>query len=185
MRFIKKLFFKLLGTPLKKGFAGIWEDEDKLIEAIYKLKQEGFKKFETISPHPLHEIDEAMEIPRSRIPWVTFIFGTVGCLFGLWLTWWISVVDWPLIIGGKPMWSLPAFIPVIFEITILFAALSSVGALLFICGLPDLNPFVIDPDLSSHKFAIFVEESDKEYQVQKIEKIFKNLGAIKVVETKF
>lgn len=177
--------FSFLKTPNKNGVAGIWEDEYQFIETIKELKKMGFQKLEAISPFPLHEIDEAMEIKRSFIPWVTFIFGSLGCILGVWLTWWTSAVDWPLNIGGKPMWSLPAFIPIIFELTILFAALSSVGALFFICGIPHSNPPIIDPDLTSHKFAIFVEENDQMYQFENLEKIFKNKGASQVVKTQF
>ena len=90
-------------------------------------------------PFPLHEVDEVIGIQRSFIPWVTFGFGTFGCLFGLWFTWWTSAVDWPINVGGKPMWSLAAFMPVIFELTILFAALSSVAALFFVCRFPKVR----------------------------------------------
>ena len=68
-------------------------------------------------------------------------------------------MDWPLNVGGKPMWSLAAFIPVIFECTILFSALSSVGAMIVINGLPKVDPPTIDPDLTSHKFALWIPNS--------------------------
>ena len=133
----------------------------------------------------MHEVDEAIGIKRSFIPWVTFIFGLTGCTFGIWFTWWTSAVDWPLNIGGKPMWSLPAFIPVIFECTILLAALSSVGALFFICGLPKVNPTIIDPDLTSHKFALFVPSNDTFYDEQRLGQIFKDNGAEDVRSAEF
>lgn len=167
------------------GIAGIWVDEHKMVEAARKTREAGVGNFEAISPFPLHGIDEAMGIPRSFIPWVTFTFGLAGCLFGLWLTWWTSAVNWPIIIGGKPMWSLPAFIPIIFELTILFGALSSVGALIFICGLPKIEPQVIDPDLSSHKFALFVPRSAKGFDEKKISDLFRQMGASEVKETRF
>ena len=100
-------------------------------------------------------------------------------------TWWTSVVDWAINIGGKPMWSLAAFIPVIFETTILFAALSSVGAMILINGLPKVNPPIIDPDLSCSKFAIFIPEDDLGFNVTQIEKLFNDLGASEVNRTEF
>ena len=169
----------------KFGVAGIWSDEHKMIEAARQTRAAGFKKFDAISPFPLHGIDEAIGLKMSWIPWVTFFMGLSGCLFGLWFTWWASAENWPLIVGGKPMWSLPAFIPVIFELTILFAALSSVGALIYICGMPKLNPPVIDPALSSHKFAIFVPEDDVGFDVEKVEKLFRDFGAEEVRQTEF
>lgn len=170
------------GTP---GVAGIWLDEHKLVEAAAKTKQAGFKNFEAISPFPLHGIDEAMGIPRSFIPWVTFTFGLVGFSFGTWFTWWSSSVDWPVIIGGKPMWSLPAFIPIMFECTILLGALSSVGALIYLAGLPKVEPPVIDPDLSSHKFALFIPQTEPGFEAGKVEQMFKQLGAVEVKRTEF
>lgn len=181
---VEKLI-SLLRPKGKKGVAGIWLDEHQLIEAAKKTRAEGFRKFEALSPFPLHGIDDAMGIPRSYIPWVTFVFGLLGLSFGLWFTWWTSAVDWPINVGGKPMWSLPAFIPVIFECVILFAALSSVGALIAICGLPKVDPPVIDPDLTCHKFALFVPEDDAGYSVAKVEGLFRDLGATEVRQTEF
>lgn len=167
------------------GIAGIWLDEHQFVEAARKTRAAGIENFEAISPFPLHGIDEAMNIPRSFIPWVTFTFGLTGCAFGTWFTWWASAVNWPINIAGKPMWSLPAFVPIIFELTILFAALSSVGALIFICGLPKIEPQIIDPDLSSHKFGLFVPKTSKGYDSQKVEQLFRELGASEVKHSQF
>ena len=185
---VKKLLYSLYGLVKakgKSGVAGIWSDEHKLIEAARQTREAGFTKFDAISPFPLHGIDEVMGIKMSWIPWVTFIMGLLGCLFGLWFTWWVSVEDWPLIIGGKPMWSLPAFIPVIFELTIFFAALSSVGVLIYICGMPKIDPPVIHPDLTSHKFALFIPEDDTGFDSEKVKKLLEDLGAEEICETEF
>ena len=168
----------------EEGIAGIWSNEHKMTQAARQVRTH-FKKFQAISPFPLHGIDEAMGIKRSWIPWVTFVMGLMGCLLGVWFTWWTSSVDWPLIIGGKPMWSLPAFIPIIFELTILFAALSSVAALIFVCGMPAVDPPVIDPDLSSHKFALFISQNEPGFDFKQVETLFKELGAENVYRTEF
>lgn len=169
----------------RPGIAGIWLDEHKMVKAAAQARKSGLTKFEAISPFPIHGIDEAMGIPLSFIPWVTFIFGLTGFGFGTWFTWWASSQDWALIIGGKPFWSLPAFVPVMFECTILFAALSSVGALILLCGLPAVDPPVIDPDLTSHKFALWVPENDTGFNAANIEKLFKEHGAVEVRRAEF
>ena len=169
----------------KKGIAGIWIDEHQLIIAAEKTKQLGVKKFDAISPFPLHGIDEAMQIPRSFIPWVTFVAGMAGCIFGTWFTWWTSAVNWPVIIAGKPHWSLPAFVPIIFECTILFAALSSVGVMFAVNGLPKIDPPIIDPDLTCSKFAIFVAEDDPGYDEEKLKNLFNENGATEVRQAEF
>lgn len=169
----------------KPGIAGLWTDEHKMVEAARSVRQSGVKNFEAISPFPLHGIDEAMDIPRSFIPWITFVFGLLGFAFGTWFTWWASSQDWALIIGGKPFWSLPAFVPVMFELTILFGALSSVGALIMLCGLPKVDPPIIDPALTSHKFGIFVPTDAAGFNQVGLEKIFRDNGAVEVKQAVF
>lgn len=169
-----------MATKTIGGIAGIWLDEHAAVEAARKTREAGFVKFDAITPYPVHGMEEACGIKRSSIPYVTFVAGLVGLSSGLLLTWWTSAVNWPLNIGGKPMFSLPAFIPILFELTILFAALSSVVALFYHAKLPSVNPPVIDPDLTCHKFAIFVPEDDKGYDAGKIEQMFKSLGASEV-----
>jgi len=169
----------------RRGVAGIWTDEHKMVEAAAKVHAAGFTQIEAISPFPLHGIDDAIGIPRSFIPWVTFTFGLAGFSFGTWFTWWASSVNWAVIIGGKPMWSLPAFVPIMFECTILFAALSSVGALIVVCGLPQVDPPVIDPALSSHKFGIWVPEGSKNFNGPQLEQIFRDHGAVDIKKAEF
>ncbi len=175
----------LVSCKGEAGIAGLWSDEHQLVAAAKKVREAGFTKFEAISPFPLHGIDEAMHIPRSFIPNVTFVFGLLGFAFGTWFTWWTSAVNWPIVIAGKPLWSLPAFIPVIFECTILLAALSSVAALLFVCGLPKVNPPIIDASLTSHRFALFVPMSTLGTRVAELESLMKSMGADEVRRTEF
>lgn len=159
------------------GMAAIFLEESDVLKAASKVREEGFTKFDAISPYPIHGMEEACGIKRSEIPYVTFVAGLAGLLAGLALVYYTSVVSWPINVGGKPMFSLPAFIPIMFELTILFAALSSVGALFYYCGMPKIDPPVIDKDLTCHKFAIFIPENDVGYSPDRVEKIFKDLGA--------
>ena len=182
---IQNIFFKYLVPHTAPVLAGIWPDENTFLSAVKSLKQKGYKRFSTVTPCPIHGLEELLEIKRSWIPWVTFVFGAFGCLFGLWFTWWTSAVDWPLIIGGKPLWSLPAFIPVIFECTILLGALSSVAALFYACGIPSVDPPVLDKDLSSHKFAIYFDLKDKRQPSDELEKTLSSLGAERIVHSEF
>ena len=98
------------------------------------------------------------------IPWVTFLFGVLGCAFGTWFQYWTSAVNYPLNIAGKPFFSLPAFVPIIFELTILFAGLATFGSVLFMCRLPKINPPILDVDLTCHKFALLIFSVDKKYE---------------------
>lgn len=168
----------------KEGVAGIFMTEESILNAARKVREAGFKKFDVISPFPIHGMEEACDIKRSWIPWVTFIAALTGLLAGLALTYWTSAVNWPINVGGKPYFSLPAFVPIIFELTILFAALCSVGALIVVAGLPRLDPPVIDPDLTCHKFAVFVPSDDNGYDEQKVQSLLAGLGAAEVKKTR-
>ena len=162
------------------GMAGIFLDEHQVVDAARKVREAGFTKFDAISPFPLHGMEEAVGIKRSVIPYVSFVAALVGLAAGLGLTYWTSVVSWPINVGGKPFFSLPAFIPIMFELTILFSALSSVMALLYYTNLPQFDPPVIDPDLTSHKFAIFIPLNDTGYDESKISSLLTSLGADEV-----
>jgi hypothetical protein len=171
---------ELIMSKYVSGFAGLWEDEYKFVEASKKCYDMGYTNLDAITPYPVHGMEEALHIKRSNIPYVTFIAGLIGCSAGLWLTWWTSAVNWPVNVGGKPPFSLPAFIPVIFELTVLFAALSSVAALFVFCNLPKVNPPLIDEDVTSHKFAIFIPKDGGSYDEAKLAQLFKDLGATEV-----
>lgn len=162
------------------GVVGIWLDDHELVAACHKVREAGFRKFDAITPFPVHGIEEAIGIQRSPIPWVTFIAGLAGCSAGLLLQYWTSAIDWAINVGGKPFFSGPAFMPITFELTILFAALSSVGAMIALCRLPKIDPPVIDPDLTSHKFAIFIPENDVNYDAGRAEQMLRSLGAKEV-----
>lgn len=169
----------------KRGIAGIYLNEEAVVKAATKFRESGFKKFEAISPYPIHGMEEACGIKRSWIPYVTFGAGLTGLSAGLWFTWWTSAVNWPLNVGGKPFFSLPAFIPILFELTVLFAALVSVGALFYACGLPKIDPPIIDPDLTCSKFAIFVPTDDVAFNEGKVEEMLKSSGAVEVKKAEF
>jgi len=165
------------------GVMGIFTDEHTILLAAEKTRLKGFVNFDAVTPYPVHGMEEAVGVKRSWIPWVTLIAGAAGCLFGLWFTWWTSAVSWPINVGGKPMWSLPAFIPIIFELTILFAALASVKVMIIVaCGLPKIDPPVVDLDLTSHKFGLFVSEKDAKYNAREVQAWMQELGAEAVHE---
>lgn len=164
------------------GVMGIFLEESDILSAAAKTRDKGYKAFDAITPYPVHGLEEAVGIKRSWLGWVTFLAGAFGCLAGLWFTWYTSAVSWPINVGGKPMWSLPAFVPIIFELTILFAALFTVKAMIFANGLPRINPPVVDYDLTSHKFGLFVSEKDDKYSAQELKDWMKEMGAVEVHE---
>lgn len=164
----------------KGGVVGIWMDDHELVKAAAKVRDAGYKKFDAITPFPVHGLEEAIGIQRSVLPWVTFFAGLVGLASAVALEYWTSAVDWPLNVGGKPFFSGPAFVPIMFELTVLFAALCTVGGMFVITRLPKVDPPIIDPDLTSHKFAIFIPENEVGYDANRAEQLLMGLGALEV-----
>lgn len=159
------------------GIVGIWSDDHKIVEAAHKMREAGYKHFDAITPFPVHGMEEAVGIKRSPIPYITFVAAVTGGSLGLLLEYWTSAINWPLNVGGKPFFSLPAFIPIVFELTILFAALSSVGAMFILNKLPQVDPPIIDPDLTCSKFALWVPDTEPGYSAEKVEAFLKQIGA--------
>ena len=179
LKFLCALFCCDEKKPAKTGgIVGYFNDENDLLEAAKKTKLAGYSQFDTISPFPVHGMDEVMGLKRSPVPWFTFFAGLTGCAFAVWFQWWTSAVDYPLNIAGKPFFSLPAFVPIIFEITVLLAGLASFGAVLLLCKLPQVNPPILDTDLTCHKFALYIPESDPHYDKDQVTKHIKSLKHI-------
>ena len=161
----------------KGGVVGLYHDDHELVAACNKVREAGYKMFDAIVPFPVHGLEDAIGIKRSVIPWVTFFAGLTGFLSGLALTFWTSAIDFPINVGGKPFFSGPAFAPIMFELTILFAALSSVAAMLVLNRLPKIDPPIIDPTLTSHNFALFISAKEPNYDAAKAEQLLKSVGA--------
>ncbi|MEX0611159.1 MAG: DUF3341 domain-containing protein [Pirellulales bacterium] len=118
------------------GLLAEFVEPEALVAASVRVYQEGYRHFEAYSPMPVDGLSEAVGFARSRMPLVVLIGGAVGCLTGYGLQYFISVVDYPLNIGGRPLNSWPSFVPVIFEMTVLFGALGAVLGMLAMNGLP-------------------------------------------------
>ncbi len=121
----------------KHFVVGIFDDHDILLEAIKNIRDQGIKIYEVFSPYPVHGVEHALGYKRSWMPTAAFVFGVVGTLLATLMQVWMLGVDWPMIIGGKPYISIPDFIPVIFESTVLLAAFG-MGFTFF--GTRDLKP---------------------------------------------
>jgi hypothetical protein len=141
----------------KIGVIGYFEDPDTLLQATKKVRDARYQNFDAFTPYPVHGLEAAQGLQRSPIPYITFIAGLTGGCLGFLLQFWTSAVDWPLIVGGKPYNSWPAFIPITFELTILFAALASAGAMILFNGLPNIKRKGFHPSLTNNRFAIVIE----------------------------
>jgi hypothetical protein len=122
----------------KHFVVGIFDDEDVLLSGIRKVRSSGVKIQEVYSPFPVHGIDDALGYKKSRLPIAAFLFGMTGTSLALLMQIWMLGFDWPMIIGGKNFASLPPFIPVTFELTVLLSALGMVGTFMVVS---DMKPY--------------------------------------------
>ena len=162
--------------PKNLGLIAVFKDEFALLKAVKSAREKfDLKKFDAFTPFPVHGLDDAMGIKRSFLPWVTFIAGLTGTVSALALQIWTSAVDWPINIGGKPFVSLPAFIPITFELTVLFGGLATVGALFVVCGLPNSKPKILHPRITNDRFVLFVPSTETNFKEQEVTQFLKSL----------
>lgn len=122
----------------KNFVVGIFDNEDILLEGVGKIRGNGVKIHEVYSPFPVHGLDEVLGYKRSRLPIAAFLFGMTGTSLALLMQIWMLGYDWPMIIGGKNFASLPPFIPVTFELTVLLSALGMVATFMIVS---DMKPY--------------------------------------------
>ena len=167
----------------KKFVLGIYDDEDVLLHAIENIRAAGTKIHDVFSPYPIHGIDDVLGIKRSRLPIVAFFGGLTGMSFALWMQIWMLGFDWPMIIGGKPHIALPSFIPVTFELTVLFAAFSMVIAFFIVQRLkPSMRVNVFDKRSTDDKFVMAIEVKEGVTDLSALNKLLRTTGAVEVNE---
>ena len=164
--------------------AALFDSPDQIIKAAERVRDDGYTKFDVNTPYPVHGMDKAMGIGRSKIGYVTIIAGLLGGTFMFLFMWWSAAWDYPLFLGGKPPFSLPALIPITFEASILFAVnVMFISLIIHFLKLPFINHPLHDTDymknVSSDKYGLVIEVEDPLFDKQKVLELFKSLGAIK------
>jgi hypothetical protein len=117
------------------GLIGLYDDPDTFIAAAAKVRDAGYTRWDCHTPYPVHGLDDAMGLKPSPMPYITLGAGALGASLAMLMQWWMSAVDFPVRIGGKPLFSWPAFIPITFELFVLFAALATMGGMIALAKL--------------------------------------------------
>src|SRR5262245_1146435 len=148
--------------PMPRSFlVATFSDAHHLIGAVRAARSRNFRIYDVYAPYPIHHLDDAMGIRRTRLPWITLVAGTFGLLAGLLLQFYASVVDWPLNVGGKPDNSTLAFVPISFELTVLFGGLATVAAFLLRARLfPGKRGRLAALGVTNDVFALVVRKRD-------------------------
>ncbi|HED65803.1 MAG TPA: DUF3341 domain-containing protein [Planctomycetes bacterium] len=160
---------------------GFFDETHRLLEAVRDCREKGVPILDVVSPFPVHGLDEAMGIRPSRLPWVTLIGGAVGLTLGLCFEYWSTAVSFPIDVGGKPWDSFPAFVPVAFELTVLFAGLSTAFALFLRCKLWPGRPAVKGMELTTDDcHALILEQRDARFLDEELAELLRSHGAREV-----
>ncbi|MGC8751028.1 DUF3341 domain-containing protein [Hydrotalea sp.] len=166
----------------KKFVVGCFDNEEVLFPAVKKVRTAGYKIRDVYTPFPVHGLDHALGLRETSLHTAGFIYGITGTATALGGISWILTYDWPLNIGGKPHFALPAWIPITFELTVLFAA---VGMVYTFCYLCQLAPFVkkhhFHPRATDDLFVMVIECTDKT-NVDDLKGFLSSNGAIEVNE---
>lgn len=169
---------------IRKFVVGVFDDEEVLFPAVKKVRKSGYRIHDVYTPFPVHGLDKALGLRETRLHTAGFIYGMTGLITALSFITWVLTSDWPINYGGKPPFSLPAWIPIIFELTVLFAA---VGMVLTFCYLCQLAPFVrkhhFHPRATDDLFVMVIEATPKT-NVEDLKRFLENVGAKEINEQK-
>lgn len=166
------------------GLLALFDSAPAIYEAARTVREAGYQRWDALTPFPVHGLDGAMGLGRSKVPIFVFIGGVIGFFVGMWLAWWMGYYNYPLIVGGKPYFS-PIFpFPIAYELTILLAAFGAWGGM-FVCNrLPMHNHPVFNYEkfrrLTDDRFAIVVEADDPLFDAEGTRTFLNELNPVEV-----
>lgn len=166
------------------GILAEFESPAKLYHGCEKIRDAGYKKWDAYSPFPVHGLEKAMGLPASKVPWIVLVCGLTGASGGFLMQWWMSAVSYPLVISGKPLLSWPAFVPVTFELGVLFAAFGAVFGMFALNRLPQpYHPLFQSTNfdrVTDDKFFVAIEALDPQFDPKDTAAFLQSIGAVNI-----
>ncbi len=166
----------------KEVLYGLYDDEQDLLGAVKQANKEHIEIMDVFSPFPVHGLDPLLGLAESRLHIAGFIYGAIGTLTAFLFMTWVFTRDWPIIFGGKPYWSVPAFIPITFELTVLFSAIGMVVTFYTVCGMaPGVVKPTLDDRITDDKFCIAFDATEaSEVEISRWKDFLTGTGASEV-----
>lgn len=182
--------------PQLYGLLSEYRDVTSLKRAAERVRDAGYTRWEAYTPFPVHGLDQAMGHKPTVLPWLVLVAGFTGCLSGLFLVWYTNATNiadmphglrgYPFIISGKPIFSLPANIPPIFELTILFSAITAVVGMLVLNLLPRFHHPVFGSErftrATQDRFFIGIEAADDKFDRERTEQLLRDTSPLSIEE---
>lgn len=163
------------------GYVAEFDSVDTLLDACRRVRDAGYTKTDAFTPFPVHGIEKALGIKPTALPWIVLMCGLTGLCTALVMQIWMNSINYPYIISGKPYISLPAFIPVAFELTILFSSFGAFFGMWALNGLPKFsNPVFTDPRFdraTDDRFFLYIDSKDEKYDADGVQKLLGDTGS--------
>jgi len=178
----------MAAKPKPVAVMGNFRDPDALLHAVVEVRKAGYRFVEVYTPYPIHGLEKALGLRRSKLPYISFAGGVLGLTTALLLQWWTGAVDYPLNIGGKPFFAWEFSIPVNFELTVLFTAFATVIGFLALCRLPRwYSDYQHDAGFraaTDDTFVLSIESRDPLFSLEQTPALLQSLGAedVRLVE---
>lgn len=168
------------------GVMAEFAQAEQLLAAARAAYRAGYRKMDAYSPYAVEGVAEAIGFTKTRVPLVVLIGGIVGALTAYGMQWYSAAVSYPLNVGGRPLHSWPAFVPITFEITVLFAAIAGLIGMLAMNGLPKpYHPVFNAPEFklaSQTRFFLCIEADDHVFRAEEVREFLLSLGPVSVME---
>ena len=172
--------------PATYGLMAEFDNPSDAVHAAKRVHEEGYRRVDAFSPYPVEELSEAIHAHTTKMPLIVLIGGILGGSLGYLMQWYLLTVDYPINVGGKPLHSWPAFIPITFECTVLGAALFAVFGMLALNGLPEpYHPVFNAPNFalaSRDRFFVLVESADPKFDRERTGELLRSLGPREVTD---
>ncbi len=174
-----------MNHPMIYGVLAEFDDPGIFVQAAREVREKGYKRFEAYTPYPVKALDEIVP-GGDPVPAMVFGGGVVGAGSAWLLQYYIAAIDYPINVGGRPLYSWPSFIPITFELTVLFASLAAFFGTLWLCGLPLLHHPVFNwrkfAEASRDRFFLCIEARDPRFGYHTTADFLLELGALEVRE---
>jgi hypothetical protein len=167
----------------KSFLVATFSDAETLLHAVRAVTHDNFRIYDVYAPYPVHGLDAAMGVRRSRLPWVTFVVGCCALMLALTFQFYTTVLDWPLNVGGKPDNSTLAFVPICFELTVLLSGLATVAALFLRAQLyPGKKEMLFAEGITNDTFALVLRRREPNFDTHRAWKLLEESGAERIRE---
>ncbi len=168
------------------GLIAMFESTGALMRAAEQVRDAGYRKWDCITPFPIHGLDKAMGVGRSRVPRISLAGGITGFCTGMSMIWFMDKYDYALTVGGKPFFSPLFAFPVSYELTILFTAFATIGGMFLLNGLPmHYHPVLNYENIrrgTDDQFFIVIERADPRFNAENTRKLLEKLGGSQITE---